>query len=404
MEKVKNSNTFIKGALLLTFGGIITKVLGAIYRIPLTNLLGTYAMGLYQLVFPLYGLLITVGIGFSIAVSKAVAKERQVNQCVSCKKILRCAFILLGGIGLFLSFLLYLFAPKIAIIQGNPLIANAYKILAPSIFLVCLSGALRGYFQGQLKMSPTVMSQIAEQVVKLVLGLIFAYNALPNQIKAVNGAILAVTISEALSLLVFYLYYLKEKRQNLYCYPLKDLSNKKIYRQLIKTAIPVTFGGVLAPLSQLIDSSLMLKLLTGDATRLYGIWSGPVHSLFAMPVMLSIGISATILPDVSGNVAVGNLTEVRQKVNLAIKLNTIIVLPCVLGFLFFSPQIISLLYSSLPIQDLLLSARLLSVVAIGSLFMTYTGTLSSVLQGVCKEYVSLLFSAIAIVIKTLINV
>ena len=84
METVKNTDNFLKGALLLTFGGIISKVLGAIYRIPLTNLLGTYAMGLYQLVFPLYGLLITAGLGFSIAVSRAVARERQLNQCVQC--------------------------------------------------------------------------------------------------------------------------------------------------------------------------------------------------------------------------------------------------------------------------------------------------------------------------------
>lgn len=404
MKEVKNTDNFIKGALLLTLGGIISKVLGAIYRIPLTNLLGTFAMGLYQLVFPLYGLLITAGIGFSIAVSKAVAKERQLNKCVQCTKILRCAFFLLGGIGLVLSIALYLFADTVAQIQGNPLIADAYKILSPSVFLVCISGALRGYFQGQMKMSPSVMSQVAEQIAKLIFGLIFAYRALPDEVGAVNGAIFAVTLSEALSLLVFWLYYIAEKRKNLFFPPLVETPTKDIIKQLAKTALPVTFGGILAPLSQLIDSSLTLKLLPMDATRMYGIWSGPVHSLFAMPLMLSVGIFSAILPDVSGNVAVGNLQEVNKKINLAFKFNTVIVLPCVIGFLFFSPQIIKLLYSSLPAEDVYLSAKLLSMVAVGALFTCYAGTFSSVLQGIGKEYFSLLFTAVGIVIKTIINV
>lgn len=396
----------------MTLGGIISKILGAVYRIPLTNLLGTFAMGLYQLVFPLYGLLVMAGMGFSVAVSKAVAKERQLNQCAQCKEILSCALLLSGAVGLVLSAILYLFAYPIAHLQGNALIGEAYRILAPSVLVVCLSGALRGYFQGQMKMFPSAVSQIAEQLFKLVLGLIFAYRALPDEIQAVNGAILAVTLSEIVALAVFVLYYFVERAprvelgQNpLYCKTSNgNLTPKRITSQLLKTALPVLFGGILAPLSQLIDSSLMLKFLSGDATRLYGVWSGPVHSLFTMPVMLSIGISSAILPSVSGKVAIGNMQEVDKKINLALKLNTVIVLPCVIGFIFFSVPIIKLLYGSLSMEDILLSAKLLSVVGVGSLFMCYAGTLSSVLQGVGKEYYSLLFTALAMVAKTAINV
>ena len=404
MEKTKNDNTFLKSALLLTFGGIIAKILGAVYRIPLTNLLGTFAMGLYQLVFPLYGLLITVSLGFSVAVSKAVARERQLNSCVSCKRILRCALWCLGGLGAILSLVLLIFAEKIAILQGNALVADAYKILSPAVFLVSLTGALKGYFQGQMKMRPTALSQIAEQLAKLILGLVFASNALPDELKAVNGAIFAITLSEGISLLVFIFYYFSEQKKTVYsCCQLTTNTDKQIYLQLFKTALPITLSGILAPLSQLIDSSLMLKLLSTDATRLYGIWSGPVHSLFAMPIMLSAGISSAILPDVSGNVAVGDKESVSKKVNLAFKLGNVIVMPCVVGFLFVSPQIIRLLYSALPVEDIYLSGRLLSLVAVASLLVCYAGTFGAVLQGAGKEYVSLGILAISIVVKTLIN-
>lgn len=384
---------------------MIAKILGAVYRIPLTNLLGSYAIGLYQLVFPLYTLLITVSMGFCVAVSRTIARERRLNGCADCGKILRCALIALGGIGTVLSVLLFVLAKPIATIQGNANVADGYRILSPAVLFVCLSGALRGYFQGQMDMRPTAVSQVVEQVVKLVLGLTFAGLFLPDELRAVNGAILAVTLSECISLAVFVVYFVGGKKGEKRIVPLAagTTTDKKIYATLFKAALPVTCAGVLAPLSQLVDSALILKFLTNDATRLYGIWSGAVHSLFVMPATLSAGISAAILPDVSGDIVVGNIEGANKKVNTAFKLNNVIVLPCVTGFLFLSAPIVRLLYGGLPQEDLYVAAWLLSAVSAGTLLLCYAGTFNSVMQGAGKEYVSLVFVASSIVVRTVTN-
>ncbi len=404
MKTSKKNNTFLTGALILTAGGVIAKILGAVYRIPLTNLLGSYAIGLYQLVFPLYTLLITVSMGFCVAVSRTIARERRLNGCADCGKILRCALIALGGIGAVLSVLLFVLAKPIATIQGNANVADGYRILSPAVLFVCLSGALRGYFQGQMDMRPTAVSQVVEQVVKLVLGLTFAGLFLPDELRAVNGAILAVTLSEGISLAVFVVYFVVGKKGEKRIASLAGTTiDKKIYATLFKAALPVTCAGVLAPLSQLVDSALILKFLTNDATRLYGIWSGAVHSLFVMPATLSAGISAAILPDVSGDIVVGNIEGANKKVNTAFKLNNVIVLPCVTGFLFLSAPIVRLLYGGLPQDDLYVAAWLLSAVSAGTLLLCYAGTFNSVMQGAGKEYVSLVFVASSIVVRTVTN-
>ncbi len=401
-EKKASGNSFLTGALILTVGGLFAKIIGAVYRIPLTNLLGTYAMGLYQLVFPLYTLLSTVSMGFSVAVSKEIARAFELNFCSDCKRILKCSLVILGIVGVLFTVLLYAISDKIAAVQGNIEAATAYKILSPAIIFVCISSALKGYFQGQMKMQPTAVSLVAEQVIKLVLGLVLAYRYMPDQIKAVNASIFAVTASEIVALLVFVIAYFF-KKENTVCLP-PVTSKKVIYGRLFKTAIPVTLGGVLLPLSQLIDSSLILNLIPNDATRMYGIWSGPVHSLYAMPVILAGGIAAAILPSISGSAAKRNLDSINHKINLALKLNNVIVLPCVVGFLLLSRPIIKLLYSALPYSDVTLSAQLLMIAAIGALLLSYSGNFTSILQGLGKEFIPLVFLAISIGLKTVMSI
>ncbi len=401
-EKKTSNNSFLTGALILTAGGLLAKILGAVYRIPLTNLLGTYAMGLYQLVFPLYTLLITISMGFTVAVSKEIARAHELNYCSDCKRILKCSLVILGSAGALFTILLYVFSDKIAAVQGNIQAAMAYKILSPAIILVCLSSALKGYFQGQMKMQPTAISLVAEQVVKLVLGLALAYRYMPDQIKAVNASVFAVTASEIVALLVYLIAFFVKKENTVCMTPVT--SKKIIYGRLFKTAIPVTLGGVLLPLSQLIDSSLILNLISNEATRMYGIWSGPVHSLYAMPVILAGGIAAAILPSISGSAAKRNLDSINHKIGMALKLNNVIVMPCVVGFLLLSRPIIKLLYSALPSSDVVLSAQLLMVTALGTLLLSYSGTITSILQGLGKEFVSLAFLTISIAIKTVFSI
>ena len=163
-SNVQKQNGFLKSVFVLSVGGIVAKVLGAIYRIPLTNLVGSYGMGLYQLVFPLFSLLLTISTaGIPVAVSKLVAEKVALGKVDHAQKVFKTSLAMLALFGFFGSLVLFVFAEKISFLQGNVQAASAYKLIAPSVFFVCIISAYRGYFQGLMQMEPTALSQIVEQ-------------------------------------------------------------------------------------------------------------------------------------------------------------------------------------------------------------------------------------------------
>ena len=189
-------NKFIMGAFYIALGGFIAKAIGAIYRVPLTNVIGSYGMGLYQLVFPLYSLLLTVsGTGVPSALSKLIAEKISLNDRVNADGIFKTSLALMSVIGLFLSISLLAFAPLVARVQGDKNATLLYMLISPSVFLVSIMSVFRGYFQGRMNMKPTALSQIIEQIVKLLFGLFFAYYFMPNVLKATAGAVLSVRLA-----------------------------------------------------------------------------------------------------------------------------------------------------------------------------------------------------------------
>lgn len=410
MKKGTKKNSFLFGAVVLSAGGFIAKILGAIYRIPLTNMLGSYGMGLYQLIFPMYTLVLTLsGIGFSMAVSKMVAARMEQNKPAEAKRIFRASLMILIGLGVVNTFVLLLGGDLIAGIQGNDNLGVLYRLISPSVLIVCLLSAFKGYFQGKMRMTPTALSQICEQVVKLAAGLYLAYLFMPDIEKAVKGAVLAVTLSEVVALMVFVIIYFISARKEKLKLPAQikiesPLPYKTLAKELLAIALPITLGGLIMPLSQLIDSALVLNLVTsGDATTLYGIWSGPVHSLLGLPVVLVGGVAAAVLPAISRAHVSGNRLLLESNVNSALKLTSVIALPCVLGFASLSRQIVGLLYSALPEADLNLAGSLIAFSAVSILFLALSGTCTSVMQGMGSIYYPLLFLGISCLVKIGLN-
>ena len=146
MQKIsiQKQNGFLKGVLVLSVGGIVAKVLGAIYRIPLTNIIGSYGMGLYQLVFPLFSLLLTISTaGIPVAVSKLVAEKIALGNFGHAQKVFKTSLIVLALFGFAGSLALFVFAKDIATLQGNVQATGAYQLIAPAVLLVCIISAYR---------------------------------------------------------------------------------------------------------------------------------------------------------------------------------------------------------------------------------------------------------------------
>lgn len=393
------SNKFLKGAFILACAGIICRVLGVVFRIPLTNIVGNFGMGLYQMVFPLYSLLLIVSsAGVPVAISKMIAR----NDADS-KKILVNALVLLGVIGLIISALFAIFSHGIAALQGNKDVWIIYVAIAPSVFLVCIISAFRGYFQGLQNMVPTAVSQIVEQTIKMAVGITLALILKSHGIVwSVFGAILAVTASETAALLFLgFLYFKSGKKQE--TKQIKAALDKKIMLQILKQSLPITAMASIFPLILVFDSMVIINLLkvagrsSEEATQLFGIQSGTVHTLINLPAVIGVALSTAVVPTISSLLKQDKQKEMRTHAALAIKLAVLIAVFFVVFYLFFANRIIDLLYHNAfsdKKEHFTIAAHLLKIESVMILLMGLSMVFAAMLQAADRSKLPLISLAV----------
>lgn len=386
----------------MAVAGIICRVLGVIFRVPLTNIVGNFGMGLYQMVFPLYALLLIVSsAGIPVAISKMIARKD-----ADAKKILINALLMLGIIGLAIAALFAIFSHSIASLQGNKSVGVIYIAIAPSVFFVCIISAFRGYFQGLQNMVPTAVSQIIEQVVKMAVGVTLALVLISQGVVwAVFGAILAVTVSEIAALgYLGFLYFFKNKAKNKPT--LKDqtsLFDKKIMMQILKQALPITAMASIFPLILVFDSLVIINLLKvagrsgEEATQLFGIQSGAVHTLINLPAVIGVALATAVVPAISSLLKQDKQKEMRTHAALAIKLAVLISIFFMIFYLFFADRIIELLYYK-AFRDnqahFKLATRLLKIESVMILLMGISSVFAAMLQAADKSKLPLIALAV----------
>ena len=347
-------NKFLKGTIILIIFNLIGKVVGAVYRIPLAGVIGSEGMGQYQLTFPLYCLILTIATsGIPVAISKIVAELNSTQNFQSSKKLLKISLLILTIISAVSAAFVALSAKLISAWQGNPNIYICYYGIAPAILFVGILSAFRGFFQGNMIMYPTAISGFIEQLVKLVVGLFLANKLLVYGVEyAVLGAVLGVSISElaaCLFLVLCYAFYSKKfkstKETNI-------VSAKHLSKRLLSVSMPITFGGLIAPITSMIDSFLVVNLLMVDgfssssATMMLGLQSGIVEPLVNIPVIISVSIATALLPSISELVAKKKSEEIRALISRAFEISLSIAATCFVCFIVFGKQILTFLYGS----------------------------------------------------------
>lgn len=399
-------NNLLTSALVLSIGGLVAKILGALYRIPLTNIVGSYGMGLYQLVFPPYILFLTLAqAGVPVALSKLIAEKHQLGLANQGRKVFSMSFVFLLATGFASAVAMCLLANFIANAQGNGETATAFLVVAPALVFVPVTNVLKGYFQGNMNMTPCSVTTVVEQIVKLAVGLFCAVKFMPNVHKAVLGAVFAITVSEFCSMAIMSVVYLVHKKNH----PLPKLLWQKgdfstLSKQLVGLAVPVVLGGFVMQISQVIDSVMVVNLLsTPNATEMYGLWTGPVNSMLGLPIALSSGVAVSALPGITKTYHAGDKQQLNDNFNAILKLTIVIALPCALGMIALSKPILQLLYGSLPQAEIEISAMLLSLSGVSIVFLAVLQTCISVCQAVGKPYASVVIVSLAIVVKALVN-
>lgn len=414
--KEKNEKTgFVKGAFILMLFGLISKIIGAVYRIPLTRIIGTEGIGLYQMVFPLYTLMLTVSSsGIPSSISKLISENLAKNNHKQVNRILTVSFILLACFSLFASFLVAILSKQISNLQGNVDARICYLGISPAIVLVGLIAGFRGYFQGKEKMFPSAFSGLIEQAVKMVCGIYFASLLLEQGVPyGVLGALVGIAVSELVALvyLLVHFYFDKKNNVNNGLIDGQILSYGTTAKQILKLSIFVTLGGLIMPLTMLIDSGLVINILkraglsVSVATKLFGLQSGTVGSIINMPVILSLSLSTAVLPCVSRNRAKGDGKGVLKASSKALFITIILSLPSAIGCFALAEPIVKLLYGgSLTQEEIKVAASLLEIASFGVFYLAMLQVSTGLLQGLNRFYIPLISLTIGGVVKIILNI
>lgn len=363
-------SAFFKSAAQLTLGGLVAKAIGAAYRVPLVRLLGGYGMGLYQMAYPLFCVLLTFSsAGIPSAFSRLIARETAAGE--EDGSTVKAALRLFAAAGIAGTALMCLFAPYMCGLQGDGNLLRCYFLLAPSVFFVALIAVLRGYFQGKNDMAPTAVSEILEQVFKAGAGIYLAYRYRADPAVAAAATLFAVTMSEVFALVYLFLRYGRERHAR------RLRARRTTGSEIFAAALPVMISAALLPLSQTADSVIVVRLLSGYSERavsLYGLFSGGALALIDLPATLCHGFAAAAVPAVSA----ASLEEGRERALRALLVTLLFSAPCAALLFAFARPAVLLLFGNAETELLVKMVRLMSVSAA---FLAGTQTLAACLTG-----------------------
>ncbi len=437
---MSKKQAFIKGTMVLMCANIISKILGAVFKIPLTYLLSEEGMAIYNTAFNVYVMLLSFVIsGMHLAISKLIAEELSLENYNNVRKITKISIVLLGALGFIASIILWFGADFFAYASKEPKAIFCLKMLSPSIFFVALGVVFKGFFQGASNMLPTAISQVIEAVVKLLLGFFLAlyYSRLSVE-HTVAASILGVTAGEIIATFILFLFYLPKW----FKMPLKG--NTRSSGVIIKTisyiAIPSIIASVLSGALNLIDISQIrhllerinftpqtcdlflrqysshtnvfdnlqqsMKITTEGSRWLYGAYSGYALAIFHLPIGILGTIGVSILPVIAGAVATKNQTRIRNYVELSTKITLLIAYPIALILFLFSGEILEILFHNQ--ASSLMLAGLAPCLVFIALFQHFTAILNAkghiivpFIYSFCGAILKLILNAIFIPIPQL---
>ncbi|MBR6753427.1 MAG: polysaccharide biosynthesis protein [Clostridia bacterium] len=411
----QKQKSLIGGVSILGIAGLICKIVGVLYRIPLAHLIGPTGMGIYHKVFPAYNLLLTISsAGIPVAISRMVSHYVTKDQPGNAKRIFRMALSMLCALGLITTVLLMVFSSSVAAWQGTKAASAGYLCIAPSLFCVCAMSAYRGYMQGKRHMLPTAISQLIEQVGKVAIALPLAAVGMAKGGVAwgAAGALLGSTIGEAAALLYMMWQHRRAAKGEgtLQKESEEMLHGKTIAQRLIAVSIPSTLGACIVPLAGFIDSVMLTQLMekagmaAEDALIRYGAYSGPVLTLINVPTALAMAMSTNLVPSIASGLARGDMDYVKRETATGLRLATVIGFPCSIGMSLLAKPLLYLCYrGSYTAPQLDVAAELLTISSLTIVLFTMVQATSGILQGAGKQRIPMYTLLIGVVLKIALN-
>lgn len=409
--------TFAQGIITLMFSQIVIKVLGLFYKLYLTNKNGFGDAGnaIYSGGFQIYALLLTISsIGVPNAVSKLMSEKLSIGDKRGARKIFIVAFAMFSIIGFIGSVLLFFGANFIAKNWLQiPEAELSLKILAPSVFLVSVISAFRGYFNGYENMKPMAKSQAIEQLVKTiftvviveVICLMIGYQDTTSIMAA--GANFATTIATMVGFVYLFYLYLKTRKkdykQNKKERYFKREKTVEIIKKILIIAMPMILSAILGSLNKNIDSFTVVRglknFLTEEQAQIqYGILSGKIDTLVSFPLSFNIALATALVPSIAAAKAKKDYYNIEKRSKFSLLVTIIIGMPCTIGMLVFAEPILKMLFPRASTGTFIYQISSLSII-----FITMEQTITGILQGLGKVIVPVISLIIGVSIKLIIN-
>lgn len=409
------SKSIIGGMTVLGLAGVICKLVGVLYSIPLTWMIGTNGLGIYQAVFPAYNLLLTISsAGLPVAVSRLVARSLAQDDHRSAKNVFKTALLLLLTLGSIATIVMLVGSGALAAATDQPSSRIGFQVIAPCVAIVCVLSAFRGFMQGQQNMVPTAISQLIEQVGKVFLALPMAYFGSKLGIEyGAAGALLGTTIVEGIALLYMVILYFR-RRAVFSAIPQISTempeSSASIAKQLMAISIPITIGACIVPFSQYIDSIMTVGRLiiagipAESAGSVYGLFSGTVIRIINIPTALALAVSMSLVPAISSAKAINDDATVIRQTDLGMRFAFLIGLPCSIGMSVLAEPLMRFFYQgSIVEEQLILGGELLSISGLTIILFTVVQATTSVLQGLGKQRIPMYTLLAGVVCKIILN-
>ncbi|MDD6214364.1 MAG: polysaccharide biosynthesis protein [Firmicutes bacterium] len=424
--------SFLKGTVILIAANTISKILGAILKIPLTYILGEEGMAIYQTAFSVYIMLLSFIIsGMPFAISKLIAELIAKEKYADIHLVMRISTAIMCILGFSGSVIMYFAADFFAYAMKDPKAVTAIQAISPAIFFVALGAAYKSCFQGYSHMTPTAVSQVIEAFIKLIVGYSLAkwFSSFAVRYSSA-AAIFGVTIGEIFATLILFLLYIPYKK-DFRSFHGNRSSAHDILSAILVIAVPMTLTSTVSGSLSLLETSIIRNRLTNivfseesarsfllrysgytnifdnlladkqlgfDGARwLYGAYSGYAMTVFNLPVGILAAFGVSVLPIVTRALALEDYKLLDTTVQSALKIVLIIAIPCSFMLMMFSGQILDILFSNTA------SAYMLSCMAPMLVLIATEQLISSLLYSSGKIFTPFLFGIIALTVKIILS-
>lgn len=387
---------FLRGAAVLLFANAVVKAAGAVFKIPLANLIGDDGMGLFSVAYSFYAMLFVLSTaGLPVAVSGIVSYEEAQGR--DARATVRRALGVFAILGAAVSAIVLVYAKPIARTLGEANAAQCIMAIAPAVFFVTVTAVLRGWHQGKGTMEPTGASQVIEATCKVLVGLGAAVLLMPAGVEwAAAGAIGGMTIGTAVSMVY------------LLCRSVHDLRqrgrNRAQFGKLMELVIPVTLSASILSVVSFLEVAVIFHRLplagysAEQTNQMFGAYSGMAQTLFNLPQTLAGALAMSLIPAVAAAHSQNHPVRQSELIDSVLRLTMVICIPCGAGLSTLAGPILRLLYPAQP-RAVMTAEPLLFVLGFAVPLVGLATVTTAVLQASGREAVPVISMTMGGILK-----